>query len=160
LAQSGRDGKVDLVPLIVADIYQLAGQLRKNADAIAGRIGQTQARWQVLSAASADPKTVPQIARRLGIARQNVQRVADLLIAEGLARLAPNPDHKTSPFLVLTPTGAAAFARLASNGRAYYAALADGLSAADLISLRRGLRRFCDVLDRREDFETNNRGGL
>src|SRR5579871_6068191 len=89
-----------LVPLIIADIYQLAGQLRRNADAITRPIGQSQARWQVLSAASAEPKTVPQIARRLGIARQNVQRIADLLIAEKLAALSPNPDHKTSPHLV------------------------------------------------------------
>ncbi|HLI19600.1 MAG TPA: MarR family transcriptional regulator, partial [Stellaceae bacterium] len=124
MARKDRDEAAALIPLIIADIYQLAGQLRRNADAIAGTIGQTQARWQVLSAASAEPKTVPQIARRLGIARQNVQRVADLLIDEGLAALRPNPDHKTSPFLVLTDSGRAAFTQLMSHGRSYYRGLA------------------------------------
>lgn len=149
MARKDRDEATALIPLVIADIYQLAGQLRRNADAIAGTIGQTQARWQVLSAASAEPKTVPQIARRLGIARQNVQRVADLLIEEGLAALSPNPDHKTSPFLVLTDTGRATFTQLMSHGRSYHRELASELDV-DLAALRRGLRRFCEVLDRRE----------
>jgi DNA-binding MarR family transcriptional regulator len=149
MARKDRDEAAALVPLVIADIYQLAGQLRRNADAIAGTIGQTQARWQVLSAASAEPKTVPQIARRLGIARQNVQRVADLLIEEGLAALSPNPDHKTSPFLVLTDSGRTAFTRLMSHGRSYHREIANELDV-DLAALRLGLRRFCEVLDRRE----------
>jgi DNA-binding MarR family transcriptional regulator len=155
------DEATALIPLIIADIYQLAGQLRRNADAIAQAIGQTQARWQVLSAASAEPKTVPQIARRLGIARQNVQRIADLLIEEGLAAVHPNPDHKTSPFLVLTSSGRAAFAQLMRHGRSYHRELANELAGHDLAALRRGLRRFCDALDRREAqlADSNQRGG-
>lgn len=149
MARKDRGEAAALIPLIVADVYQLAGQLRRNADAIAGSIGQTQARWQVLSAASAEPKTVPQIARRLGIARQNVQRVADLLIDEGLAALSPNPDHKTSPFLVLTDSGRAAFTQLMSHGRSYHRELATELDI-DLAALRRCLRRFCEVLDHRD----------
>jgi DNA-binding MarR family transcriptional regulator len=149
MTRKDRDEAAALIPLIIADIYQLAGQLRRNADAIAGTIGQTQARWQVLSAASAEPKTVPQIARRLGIARQNVQRVADLLIDEGLAMLSPNPDHKTSPFLVLTEAGRSAFTQLMTHGRSYHRELADELDV-DLTALRRGLRRFCAALDRRD----------
>jgi DNA-binding MarR family transcriptional regulator len=145
-----RDAAVALLPLIVADIYQLAGQLRRNADAIARPMGQTQARWQVLSAASAEPKTVPQIARRLGVARQNVQRIADLLIAEGLAAPSPNPDHKTSPFLVLTGEGRATLASLMSSAKAYHRELADEMPAADVSALRRALRAFCDALDRRD----------
>jgi DNA-binding MarR family transcriptional regulator len=155
MARKDRDEAAALVPLVIADIYQLAGQLRRNADAIAGTIGQTQARWQVLSAASAEPKTVPQIARRLGIARQNVQRVADLLIEEGLAALSPNPDHKTSPFLVLTDSGRATFTQLMSHGRSYQRELANELDL-DLAALRRGLRRFCDVLDRRDAYLAEN----
>lgn len=150
MAKQERDAAVALVPLIIADIYQLAGQLRRNADAITRPIGQTQARWQVLSAASADPKTVPQIARRLGIARQNVQRVADMLIDEGLAALSPNPDHKNSPHLVLTEAGRATLAKLMGNARSYYRELAGDLSAPDLAILRSGLRIFCDALDRQE----------
>src|SRR6185503_11394137 len=100
------------LPLIVADIYELAGRFRANGEAIASAIGQTQARWQVMSAASADPKTVPQIARRLGVTRQNVQRIADLLVAENWASFETNPDHRGSPYLVLNRRGQAALEQL------------------------------------------------
>jgi DNA-binding MarR family transcriptional regulator len=91
-----------MLPLIVADVYRLAGRFRDNGEAIARTVGQTQARWQVMSAASAEPHTVPQIARVLGVTRQNVQRIADLLVAEGLAQYEDNPDHRASLHLVLT----------------------------------------------------------
>jgi DNA-binding MarR family transcriptional regulator len=137
-----------LVPLIIADIYQLAGQLRRNAEAIAQPMGQSQARWQVLSAASSEPRTVPQIARRLGVARQNVQRIADLLVEEGLVALASNPDHRTSAKLQLTTQGRAALAQLTRSARAYYRSIAREMSPAALTGLRRGLRALCAGLDR------------
>src|SRR5579875_3831737 len=99
-----------LLPLIVADIFELAGRFRDDGEAIARTVGQTQARWQVMSTASADPRTVPQIARRLGVSRQNVQRIAGLLVADGAATFEANPDHKGSPFVVLTKRGRAALA--------------------------------------------------
>ena len=89
-----------LVPIIVAHIYELAGRLRDYGEAIAQTVGQTQARWQVMSAAASDrPHTVPQIARVLGVTRQNVQRIADLLVAEGAAEYQrqPRPPRFAAP---------------------------------------------------------------
>ncbi|MGH6990613.1 MAG: MarR family winged helix-turn-helix transcriptional regulator, partial [Stellaceae bacterium] len=97
--------ETDLMPTIIADTYELAGAFRARGEAIAAAIGQSQARWQVLSAASGEPLTVPQIARRLGVTRQAVQRIADLLVADGLARYVANPDHKASLHLILTDAG-------------------------------------------------------
>lgn len=147
--RAAADHDAATVPLIIADIYQLAGQLRRNADARARPLGQSQARWQVLSAASAEPKTVPQIARRLGVARQNVQRVADLLVAEGLASLSANPDHRTSPHLLLTESGRGTLARLTRSAQSYYREIAEALSPAETADLRRGLRALCAALDER-----------
>lgn len=45
------------------------------------------------------------IARVLRLARQSVQRVADLLVADGLARYRDNPAHKRAKLLQLTPSG-------------------------------------------------------
>src|SRR6185503_19784437 len=101
-----------LVPIIVADIYELAGRFREYGDAIAQTVGQTQARWQVMSAASAEPLSVPRIARVLGVTRQNVQRIADLLVEEGSAQYQDNPDHRASPHLILTKRGRAALEQL------------------------------------------------
>ncbi len=136
-----------LVPIIVADIYELAGRLRDYGEAIARTVGQTQARWQVMSAAASDrPLTVPQIARVLGVTRQNVQRIADLLVAEGSAQYRDNPDHRASPHLALTSRGRAALDRLTRAARGYHARLARKLSPADAVSLQRGLRRLLETL--------------
>lgn len=138
---------LSLVPLIVADIYELAGRLRENGEAIAKTVGQTQARWQVMSAASDRPHSVPQIARVLGVTRQNVQRIADLLVAERSAVYQPNPDHRASPHLVLTARGRAALDRLTKAAGGYHARLARKASTADTVSLQRGLRRLLEALD-------------
>lgn len=135
-----------LVPIIVADIYELAGRLREYGEAIAGTIGQTQARWQVMSAASAEPRTVPQIARILGVTRQNVQRIADMLVADGSAAYQDNPDHRTSPHLVLTGRGRAALDRLSKAASGYHARLARKLQPSEVVALQRGLRRLLEAL--------------
>jgi DNA-binding MarR family transcriptional regulator len=134
-----------LLPLIVAAVYELAGRFRDNGEVIAGTAGQTQARWQVMSAASAGPRTVPQVARRLGVSRQSVQRVADLLVAEGWATFAANPDHRGSPHLVLSKRGGVALARLAKAADAYHAELARRLVGTDVKAVHRGLRRLLDA---------------
>ena len=136
-----------LLPLIVADVYELAGRLREQGEAIARTVGQTQARWQVMSAASADPRTVPQIARRLGVSRQNVQRIADALVGEGAAAFAPNPDHRGSPYLLLSPRGRAALAEIGKAADAFQARLARKLAAADIKAVHRGLRRLLAATD-------------
>lgn len=137
-----------LVPIIVADIYDLAGRLRDYGETIARTVGQTQARWQVMSAAASDrPHTVPQIARVLGVTRQNVQRIADLLVAEGAAEYRGNPDHRASPHLVLTRRGQAALAHLTKAAGGYHGRIARKLSATDTLSLQRGLRRLLEALD-------------
>jgi DNA-binding MarR family transcriptional regulator len=135
-----------LIPIIVADIYELAGRLRDHGESIAKTVGQTQARWQVLSAASGRAQTVPQIARVLGVTRQNVQRIADLLVEEGAAEYRDNPDHRGSPHLILTKRGRAAFEGLMKAAAGYHSRLAHKLSPSDTASLGRGLRRLLNAL--------------
>ena len=137
-----------LVPIVIADIYELAGRLRDYGEAIAQTVGQTQARWQVMSAAASDrPHTVPQIARVLGVTRQNVQRIADLLVAERAAEYRGNPDHRASPHLVLTQRGQTVLGRLTKAAGAYHARIARKLSAADTASLQHSLRQMLEALD-------------
>jgi len=141
----------DVVPLIVADIYELAGRFRERGEAIAGAVGQTQARWQVMSAASAEPRTVAQIARRLGVSRQNVQRIADLLVAERSASFAANPDHKGSPFLILNAGGRDALAKITKAAAQSHAQLARRLAGAEVGALHRGLRKLIQAMNDRDN---------
>jgi DNA-binding MarR family transcriptional regulator len=134
-----------LTPLIVADVFELAGRFRDRGEAIARRVGQSQARWQVMSVASAGPRTVPQIARRLGVSRQAVQRIADALVADGSAAFERNPDHATSPLLSLTPPGRAALAAITRAARADHRDIAARLGEHDLAAIHQGLRRLLDA---------------
>jgi DNA-binding MarR family transcriptional regulator len=145
----------DIIPLIVADVFELAGRFREQGEAIAGAVGQTQARWQVLSAASADPRSVAQIARRLGVSRQNVQRIADLLVEENSASYAANPDHKGSPHLVLNARGRDALAKITKAAAQSHAQLARRLAGGDVDALHRRLRRLIQALN---DRDNNKRG--
>src|SRR5262245_6851889 len=74
----------DAFSVVVVQVLRLGGLLTAASDALAEPAGQTSARWQVLAGAEHAPMTVTQIARRLGLARQSVQRVTDLLEREKL----------------------------------------------------------------------------
>jgi DNA-binding MarR family transcriptional regulator len=97
--------KAEHLAFLVADLFEAAGALRAHGDQLAAAVGQSQARWQVLSVLSEGDWTVATAARRLGVTRQNVQRIADLLGADGLARYDLNPRHHGSPLVRLTVQG-------------------------------------------------------
>jgi DNA-binding MarR family transcriptional regulator len=136
-----------VIPLFVADVFHLAGAFRRLGDRIAETAGQSQAHWQLLSAASVGPRTVAQLARRLGYARQSVQRTADQLAADGLARYSHNPDHKASPFLELTGEGIGTLARITKAARKWHLALAGEVNAEELAVALRVVRQLCKATE-------------
>ena len=134
--------------LLMADVYELAGLSRRTSEAIAQELGQTVARWHVLSVVSAGPSTVPAIARRLGLTRQGVQRVAGDLLAARLLQAAPNPDHVRSPLLTLTNRGQLVLDQLthrsdAARGRLLHQG---HITAEDLAAARTTLRALLQSL--------------
>ena len=136
----------DQFPLLVADIYEAAGLLRRAGDALAQAQGQTQARWQLLSVISDQARTVPQAARRLGVSRQAVQRVANELAQAGLAAFESNPEHKTSPLLHLTPAGKRALERISGQAALLHQDLALGLDVEEIDHARRAIRTLIERL--------------
>jgi DNA-binding MarR family transcriptional regulator len=130
---------------LVADVYELAGVLRRDGEQIAKLAGQTQARWQVMSVAAAGGLSVAMIARRLGLTRQSVQRVADQIVAEGLASFEPNPDHQRSPLVILTPAGQKTLDRINDHSRERHLQLAAALGEDGIGELRRLVRRYRDA---------------
>jgi DNA-binding MarR family transcriptional regulator len=133
--------RAEALALLVADVYELAGALRRSGDALAGRVEQSQARWQVLSVASEGSWTVASIARRLGISRQAVQRVADVLASEGLMRFIENPAHRRSPLVELTRSGRATLAHITDGSHAWRARIAAHFSASEIERTRDTLRK-------------------
>jgi DNA-binding MarR family transcriptional regulator len=102
-----RTPKAELLRQFILDMLQLEGAMHSHAVGMTAKHGQTPARWTVLTAAGCDVRTVPQIARRMGMTRQGVQRIANQLVRDGLATFVENPDHRGSPILRLTDEGTA-----------------------------------------------------
>ncbi len=131
---------------LVAEVFELAGALRRDGEQTAGLAGQTQARWQVMWIAATGQLSVAMVARRLGLARQSVQRVADAIVSEGLATFEPNPDHQRSPLLILTPEGQAALDTINRHSQARNLQQAAALGEGGVTELRRLIARYRDAL--------------
>ncbi len=50
-------------------------------------------------------QTVPQMARSRSVSRQNIQILVNQLVDQGYVETAPNPEHKRSALVRLTPRG-------------------------------------------------------
>jgi DNA-binding MarR family transcriptional regulator len=125
-----------------ADIFEAAAVSRHQGDEMAGSVGQTQARWQTMWTIESGRFTVPQVARRLGVTRQNVQRIVDELRRERLLRLVDNPDHKTSPLIELTDSGEDHLARINAAAEDVHQRMLAHFTERDVKSLRTLLSKF------------------
>ncbi|WP_147918653.1 MarR family winged helix-turn-helix transcriptional regulator [Ruania zhangjianzhongii] len=127
-----RTSEGDLFTGLVVAIAQLGGRVSAIGEELAGVSGLSLARWVVLDMAMDAPATVAQIARGRGMARQSVQRVADLLVAEGLAEYQANPEHKRAKLICPTDEGRLAIAEIAVAQKQWADRVGTELGAADL----------------------------
>lgn len=97
---------------LTRDLYEAAAAVRSVGEMLAQTAGQTLARWQILYLLAQEPQTVPSVARRLGLARQNVQRVVDELLDAKLVQQTENPEHKKSSLHSLTADGSVLLERI------------------------------------------------
>ena len=122
----------DAFSLFSISVIRLAAHLTAAGDMLAKPSGQTSARWQVLAAASHAGMSVAEIGRVLGLARQGVQRIADLLEREGLVRYEDNPAHQRAKLLVLTPEGETVLRDIQLRQAAWADTLGAAVDADDL----------------------------
>lgn len=131
------------------ELFEAAGQGRRVGEEIAAGQGQTQSRWQTMWTIEASRAlTVPQIARRLGMSRQNEQRIVTELVDEGLAELVTNPDHKTSPLVRLTAQGTRVLAAINTAADDSHQAIMATFPPARVEQLRELLRDFTTATGR------------
>ena len=116
----------DAFTAVLGQIIGLTRRFTTAGEALAKPGGQTLARWLVLEAVQDQPATVAQVARTLHLARQGVQRLADLLVRDGLAAYQDNPAHRRAKLLRITPHGRATLHTI----QARQAAWADAVGAA------------------------------
>ncbi|NRQ40594.1 MarR family transcriptional regulator, partial [Nonomuraea sp. NN258] len=128
--------------------FRLNGQFLEVAENLAKPSGLTAAWWQVLGAVLREPLPVAGIARVMGMSRQGVQRIADLLVEKGLAEYRPNPAHRRAKLLQPTEEGRAAIAKIVPGHQEFADRLAGELGADGLKECLQALQRLSAALDR------------
>lgn len=136
----------DAFALFSISVIRLASHLTTAGDALAKPAGQTSARWQILAAASHASMPVAEIGRVLGLARQGVQRIADILEMEGLVRYEDNPAHQRAKLLVLTEEGQAVLHDIQVRQAAWADVLGAEIGRDDLAATTTILTRILDDL--------------
>jgi len=99
----------DLLYDVIRRLWPLHRTVVRAVERELADTGMTAGEHALLDALRTEgPRTVPQLARSMGLDRQPVQRWVNHAAELGLVVTAPNPAHRRSPLIRLTGEGAAA----------------------------------------------------
>ena len=119
---------------LILEIFRVNGLLLGAGDRLTRELGLTSARWQVLGALAEGPLTAAQIARNMGLKRQSVQRLVDLLEEEGIVRFEDNPHHRRAKLVRMTEAGQRKYAKISGIQAAWANRLSRDLKLGELHS--------------------------
>ncbi|MET9688208.1 MarR family winged helix-turn-helix transcriptional regulator [Streptomyces sp. NPDC058682] len=108
MARTAESGEAEAFSRAAVAVFRLNGRFTAALDRLALASGLSAARWQILSTVTEESLSVSAVARRVGTTRQSVQRIADLLVRQGLAAYLDNPAHRRAKLLTATEQGVAA----------------------------------------------------
>lgn len=145
-----RSAAGDAVTELVLRVFHLNGLFLGAAEGMARPAGLTAARWQVLGAVLREPRTVPGIARVMGLTRQSVQRLADALVEDGMAEYAANPAHRRSRLLRPTGAGWEAIEKIRPLQYEWTHRATQGMDAAEILAAVATMDRVIERVEGRE----------
>jgi DNA-binding MarR family transcriptional regulator len=133
----------DALTSIVLPAFELNGEFLAAAQDITAPAGLTPAWWQVLGATLDEPLAVAEIARRvgLGLARQSVQRTADILVDKGWAEYVDNPRHRRAKLLQPTERGRETVATLRDDQHAWADSVGEEVGADEIARVADGIAK-------------------
>jgi DNA-binding MarR family transcriptional regulator len=136
-----------LLTEVILTTFRLNARLMEAAQELGANGGLTAAWWQVLGGVLDQPRSVAGIARRMGMTRQGVQRVADLLVERGLAEYRPNPDHRRAKLLACTEAGYWAIRRISLVAHPWGNRIGAEVGPDKLRDALETMRRLVDILE-------------
>jgi DNA-binding MarR family transcriptional regulator len=148
-------------PSIVRDlvirIFETNGRLVETGNALVRDAGLTTAWWQVLGALGYAPAPLPvaHIARNMGLTRQAVQRVVDLLVERGFVALETNPHHRRAKLVVLTAAGRTALDAAEAAAAPLDRRIVERVGSERIAAAIAVLTEMNDVIDRENATPTN-----
>jgi DNA-binding MarR family transcriptional regulator len=129
--------------------FRLNGRLLEAAETMAAAGGLTAARWQVLGGVLDEPRSVADIARNMGLTRQSVQRIANVLAEEGFAEWQPNPRHRRAKLLRPTHRARAAIKRVGALQGPWAADVGAAVGEDDIRTVTRTMQRLLAAIQER-----------
>jgi DNA-binding MarR family transcriptional regulator len=135
-----------LTDVIIAT-FRLNGRLMEAAQGMAAEGDLTAAWWQVIGGVLDEPRTVAEVARRMGMTRQGVQRIADLLVDRGLAEYRRNPAHRRAKLLACTEAGYWAVRQISLAQHPWANRVGGAVGANDLRAALETMHRLIGVLE-------------
>jgi DNA-binding MarR family transcriptional regulator len=132
---------------LVLMVFRLNGLLLEAGDRMTKPVGQTSARWQVMGCVDDKARSVAEVARIMGLARQSVQRIADLLVKDGLAVYEANPEHKRAKLLKLNAKGLKTLRTIERAQRSWANKLGKELGKRDLGKVNEVLEHLRELLE-------------
>jgi DNA-binding MarR family transcriptional regulator len=136
-----------LLTEVVLTTFRLNARVLEAAQQLAAAGGLTAAWWQVLGGVLDQPRTVAEISRRMGVSRQGVLRVADLLVARGLAEYRSNPAHRRAQLLACTEAGYWAIRKISLVTHPWSDRIAAQVGTAELRAALAAMQRLVEVLE-------------
>ncbi|MEU4802665.1 MarR family transcriptional regulator [Actinosynnema sp. NPDC023587] len=146
-AVAPRSAAGDALTDVVMRTFRLYGGFLEAAEVMAKPVGLTAAWWQVMGVVLRQPLPVSGIAREVGLTRQSVQRIADLLVDKGLAEYLPNPAHRRAKLFRPTEEGFRAIGDLRAAQHAWADRISAQVDADDLRTTATVLERLVAALD-------------
>jgi DNA-binding MarR family transcriptional regulator len=145
----------DTLTDFILDLFRANSLLLTAGDRLVAQLGLTSARWQILGAiVSAErPQPVAWLARNLGANRQNVQRIVNDLVRDGLVAFETNPHHRRAQLVVLTEKGQQVFDAAGRVQVPWVNGLADGLTVKEIKAARRVVTALRDRLEENDEAE-------
>lgn len=130
-----RSQEGEALTALILETFRLNGALLAAGNRLTKPVGMTSARWQVMGAivGSKHSLTVAQIARRMDLARQGVQRIVNDLAELELVILEENMDHKRSPLVSVNEKGAKVMDAVDEAQAEWVNGLCDGFSQSQIV---------------------------
>ncbi|WNG54696.1 MarR family transcriptional regulator [Archangium gephyra] len=133
---------------LVLEVFRLNGLALEAGERLAGPLGLSSARWQVLGVVDHAPAPVANVARLMGLSRQGVQQTADALERDGFIEYLENPHHRRAKLISMTAKGREALRRVEGRQAIWANRLGAGMNARQLRAAVNGLREARQLLEK------------
>lgn len=128
-------------------VFAAHASVLRYGDSANAIFGQSSARWRVMFNIEQGNGTVSEIARATDYTRQSIQRLADSLVADGLATYTPDPEDRRRQFITLTPKGSALLAEMEADFDRWSKRLVQTLGKQNIVRTIEDLHELKRVLD-------------